>query len=127
MIKTHDYQRITAACIKFNQHPRAEMEREKEDGSSSNLREDDLSPRIWFPGLRSPCLKLFGPTGTLEHYLYPFRFTCCNMYLPQCIYVAMVTLSTVYFLMLTHSSVQSEEREMQYAFRYTRIIQKSHL
>lgn len=42
-------------------------------------------------------------------YLFPFRFPCCSMHHPQCICVSvsMVTLSTVYFLMLTHNSVPS--------------------
>jgi len=52
-------------------------------------------------GFGSPYMKLHGPTGNLEHYLFPFGFACCNMYYLQCIYVsiAMVTLSTVYFLL----------------------------
>lgn len=104
-IETRDCQ-ITAACIMSS----GKTERGNESCCSSDLQEDEVtSLQIWFPGFRSPCLKFLRPRGNSEH--LPFRFPCCSMHHPQsiCVSVTMVTLSTVYFLMLTQNSAPSTQ------------------
>lgn len=97
------------------------IERKMEGGSSG--RQGQISQNYLL------CLKLLRPVGNLEYYLFPFRFSCCGMYYLQYIYVGvtMVTLSTVYFLMLTNSSLHDTYEETQYALRYPSVSVKSHL
>lgn len=96
-------------------------ERRNESCCSSSLQEDEAAfLQIWFPGFRSPCLKILRPRGNSEH--LPFRFPCCSMHHPQCICVSvtMVTLGTVYFLMLTHHSVPRTQGKCNlWCLRYT--------
>lgn len=97
---------ITAACIMSS----GKTERGNESCCSSDLQEDEVtSLQIWFPGFRSPCLKFLRPRGNSEH--LPFRFPCYSLHHPQsiCVSVTMVTLSTIYFLMLTQNSAPSTQ------------------
>lgn len=101
------YCQITAACIVSSR----KTERGNESGCSSDLQEDEMtSLQIWFSGLTEPNNFLIWSSSGQEEiqsiYLLDFYVAGCTIHSAS-VSVAMVTLSTVYFLMLTHNSVPS--------------------